>query len=73
MLILFPGYRQVTMYINKQRQFTPTGREPSELLALMYENWRSSERERQEPRLKYLFISTERNLRQFQFSVNLNC
>jgi len=35
MLILFLGYRQVTININKQEQFTPNGREPSELLALM--------------------------------------
>ena len=33
MLILKIGYRQVTMYINKQEQSTPNGRELSELLA----------------------------------------
>ena len=38
MLILNSGYRQVTMRINKQEQFTPPyGREPSELLALVRE------------------------------------
>ena len=73
MLILYTGYRQVTMLLNKQEQFTPNGREPSELLALSSKYWRYSYKERQEPRLKYLFISTERNLRQFQFSVNKNC
>ena len=30
-------YRQVTTHINKQEQFTPNGREPSELLALICE------------------------------------
>ena len=34
--------------INKQEQFTPKGREPSELLALMSEYWRYSMKERQE-------------------------
>ena len=34
MLILPSGYRQVTYYVNKQEQFTPIGREPSEQLAL---------------------------------------
>ena len=31
------GYRQVTINANKQEQFTPIGREPSELLALALE------------------------------------
>ena len=38
MLILSSGYRQVTIHVNKQEQFTPIcGREPSEQLALTCE------------------------------------
>jgi hypothetical protein len=37
MLILNSGNRQVTINANKQEQFTPIGREPSELLALALE------------------------------------
>jgi len=36
-LFSYPGYRQVTINVNKQEQFTPIGREPSELLALTLE------------------------------------
>lgn len=36
------GYRQVTNMLNKQEQFTPIGREPSELLALSMNIWRYS-------------------------------
>jgi len=37
MLILSSGYRQVTIHVNKQEQFTPIGHEPSEQLALTCE------------------------------------
>jgi hypothetical protein len=37
MLILFLGYRQVTINTNKQEQATPIRRELSKLLALVFE------------------------------------
>lgn len=49
-LFSFFGYRQVTILPNKQEQFTPIKREPSELLALGSEFWRYSRMREQEPK-----------------------
>ena len=54
MLILKSGYRQVTMYINKQEQPTPNGRELSRLLALMYEYFAGIPLKRDKSRKPYI-------------------
>ena len=50
------GYRQVTIHVNKQEQFTPPyGREPSELLALTCEYFAGIQsRERQEQKAQVI-------------------
>ena len=57
------------MRINKQEQFTPIGREPSELLALIREHWWYSDSERQEQKAQ---ISKKygRDSRQSSFLIN---
>ena len=63
MLILFLGYRQVTININKQEQFTPPyGREPSEQLALML-NILPVFRKREQEQKAHVSEKYERNLR----------
>ena len=49
------GYRQVTIHVNKQEQFTPIGHEPSEQLDLTCEYFAGiHKRENKSRKLKYL-------------------
>ena len=75
MLILNSGYRQVTMRINKQEQFTPpNGREPSELLALVREYFAGIRIERDKSRKLKLSKKTSNGIATLNFIVNnKNC